>query len=440
MKKMKKALSVLFAFALLFALLPAAPAEAAGLPLSIAASRNSYTMTVVSGGASAAVAAVLDGKTIAVHGLSEQLIETLRAGGGDVIVLDFNTLGLDISAATLTVEEFRALSHAEHWSPDLLLELPAGSVRFDTAALDFLSGKASGGDITLTLSRIPYGKLMPEQQAAVWELDPLAIFDLHVNVGLTYRAGSLGDGRAVVRFAPDGEEPGAELWHLASDGQLTRVPAKQESGMLAAELDHFSNYVVTRRPPACPQDETCPISAFRDADPAAWYHDGVHYVLENKLMGGEGDGSFAPDKPVTRAMIAQILWNMEGRPAYAGTSGFSDVAADAWYAPAVRWADAESVVDGIGEDRFGPDEALTREQLITILYRYANYKDVNVDAASELSRYTDADAISPWARSAMQWADASGLITGRTAAAIQPGDPVTRAEIATTVMRYCTQF
>ena len=176
---------------------------------------------------------------------------------------------------------------------------------------------------------------------------------------------------------------------------------------------------------------------YSDLDANEWYADGVRYVLEHGIMSGYGDGKFGPNDTTSRAMIAQILYNMEGKPAYSGMSDFTDVNANDWYAAAIRWASAEGIVGGYGNGKFGPNDELTREQLVTILYRYAKYKGVNVSAQASLAAYNDAASVSDWATEAMQWAVGSRLISGKTTTTLNPQDKATRAEIATIIMRYC---
>jgi hypothetical protein len=191
----------------------------------------------------------------------------------------------------------------------------------------------------------------------------------------------------------------------------------------------------------CPKDESCPISAFNDASATAWYHDGVHFVLENGIMRGYGNGKFGPADTTSRAMMAQILWNLEGKPEVSFTLSYTDLGTDAWYTEAVRWASAQGIMDGYGNGKFGPNDAMTREQLVTIVYRYAKYKGIDVSAGenTNILSYADAQNVSQWAIPAMQWAVGSGLITGRTASTLNPGDNASRAEIATIMMRYCTE-
>ena len=187
---------------------------------------------------------------------------------------------------------------------------------------------------------------------------------------------------------------------------------------------------------------TCPLSAFTDLDKSKWYHDGVHWALENGIMSGYGNGKFGPNDTASRAMMAQILWNLEGRPDSDYTLGFTDVSAGMWYVEAIRWATAETIMDGYGNGVFGPSDAMTREQLVTIMYRYAKKKGINVSAGEDTNilSYDDAFDVSEWAIPAMQWAVGSGLITGRTNTTLNPKNTATRAEIATIIMRYCEEI
>ena len=196
----------------------------------------------------------------------------------------------------------------------------------------------------------------------------------------------------------------------------------------------------------CPKDKTCPISAYTDMKPTDWYHDGVHFVLESGFMNGYGNKLFGPGDPTTRAMAATIIWNMAGKPKSEGKMTFTDVKADQWYSTAVRWAAEVGVItgytDGItGELIFRPEDNVTREQLATMIYRYAQYRkiDVSVGADTNVRSYDDSFSIGVWAKEAMQWAVGSGLMSGRTASTLDPKANATRAEVATVIMRYSTK-
>lgn len=174
---------------------------------------------------------------------------------------------------------------------------------------------------------------------------------------------------------------------------------------------------------------------FDDVDASAWYADGVYYVAGQGIMTGSGNGAFSPDTVMSRAMLVQVLYNLEGQPEK-DASAFTDVAADAWYADAVAWAADAGIVTGVSNTTFAPDVTMTREQIATILYRYAAYKGYDVTASNDLSGYADAGEIGSYAVEAMGWANGAGLITGSTATTLNPLGSATRAEVATILMRF----
>lgn len=184
----------------------------------------------------------------------------------------------------------------------------------------------------------------------------------------------------------------------------------------------------------CPQDETCPIAEFEDSDPKAWYHDGVHYALEENLMKGINDTEFQPEATATRAMIVTILWRLEGQP-YGGSTSFTDVIDGAWYEDAVAWAAGSDIVTGYANNTFGPMDPITREQMAAILYRYAEYKGMDVSASTGLGSFSDAASVGAWAEKAVKWACAEGLINGIGGKLVPQGN-ASRAEVATILFRF----
>ena len=189
----------------------------------------------------------------------------------------------------------------------------------------------------------------------------------------------------------------------------------------------------------CLHDAACPMNDFSDLEPMAWYHDGVHYVLDNGIMGGTGGGKFEPNTATTRAMIVTILWRLEGEPEADYAMAFADVPEGQWYTEAIRWAASTGIVSGYSDVAFGPNDAITREQLSAILYRYAQSKgaDVSIGEDTNLLSFADAGDWSDWSVSALQWAVGSGIINGKDGKLVPKGD-ASRAEAATMLMRYCT--
>lgn len=193
---------------------------------------------------------------------------------------------------------------------------------------------------------------------------------------------------------------------------------------------------------ACDGGADCPLWDFTDLNVNAWYHDGVHFCIDEGLMEGYGNGLFGPNDTLSRAQLCQIIYNMEGQPATSGSSVFTDVADGAWYADAVTWAASQGIVGGYGNGLFGPEDNITREQLAAILYRYAQAKgyDVSVGEDTNILSYTDALEISEYAIPAMQWACGAGVIEGVTDSTLVPQGDATRAQAAVMLMRFCEEY
>ena len=188
----------------------------------------------------------------------------------------------------------------------------------------------------------------------------------------------------------------------------------------------------------CDKGEYCPLTGFTDLDKAMWYHNGIHWALEEGVMAGTGATTFSPNTATTRAMLVTMLWSMEGKPEPEKTATFTDVKAGSWYEKAVLWASQEELTAGTSATTFSPNEELTREQLATFLRRYAEYKGADVSASKDLAGYTDAGQISSWAVNAVKWAVAVGIISGTSETTLSPKKSATRAEVATMLMRCCT--
>lgn len=182
----------------------------------------------------------------------------------------------------------------------------------------------------------------------------------------------------------------------------------------------------------CDGGEDCPIHAFTDLSADAWYHEAVDYVLDNGLMGGYGNGNFGPNDTLSRAQLAQILYNKEGRPAVSNNGAFNDVPGSMWCADAVTWANANGIVGGYGNGSFGPNDPITREQLAVMLWRYAG----SPTSSHSLEQFTDEDRISGYAREAMRWANENGIVNGFGNGLLGPQGNATRAQVAQMLMNF----
>ena len=175
---------------------------------------------------------------------------------------------------------------------------------------------------------------------------------------------------------------------------------------------------------------------FTDVSEKDWFYGDVMFVYENGLMLGTSKTLFSPHGTATRGMMATILWRMEGNPVPKGKNSFTDVEAGTWYADAITWTAENGIFAGYGKDKFGPDDPITREQLAAIFYRYADYKGYDLTVKGNLDKFKDADKITDYAKTAMQWAVGSGLVKGKSGNLLDPQGTATRAEIAAMLHRF----
>ena len=228
------------------------------------------------------------------------------------------------------------------------------------------------------------------------------------------------------------------LGHAWDSGKVTKQPTATETGV--------RTYTCTR----CSATKTetipaggCPSAGFTDVPPESnWAHAGIDYCVANGIMGGMGDGTFAPTGTTTRAQIVQILYNLEGTPAVSGTTPFTDLTAN-WYKPAILWAYQNNVVAGTSPTTFDPDQPVTREQIAVILTQYMFHvlKMNRTWTPADLSKFPDGAQVSGWAKEAMQDAVALGLINGTKApdgvVYLDPQGSATRQQVATILMNFC---
>ena len=182
--------------------------------------------------------------------------------------------------------------------------------------------------------------------------------------------------------------------------------------------------------------ETPSKTKFNDVSANDWFASAVDYVTGKGMMNGTADNTFSPKANTTRGMVVTVLYRLENQPSTSAAS-FTDVASGAYYANAVAWANANGIVSGYGSGKFGPNDKVTREQLAAILYRYAQYKKYDVSGAKSLDGYTDAQSVSSYAVPALQWANAVGVVTGKSGNKLDPKGNATRAEVAAMLMRFC---
>ena len=181
-------------------------------------------------------------------------------------------------------------------------------------------------------------------------------------------------------------------------------------------------------------------ASFTDVAADRWSYSSVIYAVGKGYMVGTAKDRFSPENPLTRAMIATVLWRREGSPKPKASSGFEDVADGAWYADAVAWAKENGVVNGVSKTRFAPDTNVTREQLATMLYRFSQSGPVFVTDRADITTFNDFSEVSDWATDALGWAVEAGLVKGVSGNRLSPGGNATREQFAAIIERYDGKF
>ena len=219
-----------------------------------------------------------------------------------------------------------------------------------------------------------------------------------------------------------------ETWEDINIPGLTLYYIEGKAGWTSPTWNGYPTAVWT------PDDKPAEPVVFTDVAEKAWYHDAVEYAVTNGLMKGVGNGKFDPEGSMTRAMLVTVLWRYEGEPAE-GENTFIDVPDGTWYTEAVAWAAANGVVGGVGNGKFEPEGNITREQMATILFRYAQKKGIDTSKRGGLSGFPDSGKVSSWAKDAIQWAVAEDIINGSDGKLLPQGN-ATRAQVATILMRF----
>ena len=185
----------------------------------------------------------------------------------------------------------------------------------------------------------------------------------------------------------------------------------------------------------CDGGELCPSAHLTDVELNAWYHEAVDYVVEHGIMAGVSATAFQPNGSLTRGQVVQILHNLEGKPEETAEAPFTDTAGH-WALEAIAWAAQNNVVAGYDDGTFGPEKLVTREEFAQMMYNYAKFKGYDLTAGGDLTQFPDAGAISDWAETALSWANGKGLINGHDNGTIDPQDNTTRAQAASIMKNF----
>ena len=422
------------------------PAPSGGGSSSGSGGTPAVTVPVSGSSDTVHVSASVSGSTAEVKEVKKTELD--KIGTDSAVVIDLSGLNKGVTGVTLSTDTIDSICKTE--ADGVTIKLPSAELRVDRQTLVAVTEQAAGSKLRLVVEPDSTARstMTAAQRSTLAGMKNAAALEAYfVSNGTRIRDFKGGSVELSIPYRADGA---IRAWFLKEDGTREPVSARYDKENAQLILHHFSHYVIEELDSSvaytvCAKDDSCPLGAFGDLTAAAWYHDGVHYCLENGLMRGASGGKFLPDGSTTRAQLVTILWRLEGNPAPVSTADFSDVADGVWYAEAVRWTAGCGVVKGYDNGRFGPNDAVTREQMAAILYRYAQHKGYDVIAGEDTNILSsdDAFAVSEYAIPAMQWACGSGLMTGAQrdgGMALAPRDTATRAQTATLLTRFQSTF
>ena len=409
-------------------------------------SAPAVTVPVSGSGDTVHVSASVSGSTAEVKEIKSAQLD--KIGTDSAVVIDLSGLNKGVTSVTLSTDTIDSICKTE--ADGVTVKLPSAELRVDRQTLAAVTEQAAGSKIRLVVEpdSTARGTMTAAQKSTLAGMKNAAALEAYF-VSNNTRIHDFKGG-SVELSIPYRANGAIRAWFLKEDGTREPVSARYDKENAQLILHHFSHYVIEELDSSaaytvCAKDDSCPLGAFGDLTATAWYHDGVHYCLENGLMRGVSGGKFLPDGSTTRAQLVTILWRLEGSPETTGAVCFGDTAGGAWYTEAVRWAAGCGVVKGYDNECFGPDDAVTREQMAAILYRYAQHKGYDVSAGEDTNilSFDDAFAVSEYAIPAMQWACGSGMVHGIArdgGMLLAPGDTTTRAQTATLLMRFQSAF
>jgi hypothetical protein len=352
-------------------------------------------------------------------------------GNGEPIVIVPETTG-SVNSMKVELGKDALSTVAQQTSSDLIVQTPVGTVTLSHDAISSIASQASGSTVTVSLETVDKTALSADQQKAVGDD---AVYDISILSG--GKNISSFNGESITISLPftlkDGQDPkNVTVWYLNDEGKLEKMNCAYDktTGLATFNTTHLSKYLVSYT------EAEVWKNPFTDVKTGDWFYSAVEFAGKNNLFNGTTTTTFEPNPPMSRALFATGLYRLEGSPAVTGTNNFADVKSGEWYTDAVLWANANGIVGGYGNGMFGTTDNVTREQMAVILYNYAKYKGYDVTKTIDLKAYTDAGSISGYAQAAMIWANAEGLLTGRTTTTLVPDGSSSRAEVATILMRF----
>jgi len=345
---------------------------------------------------------------------AEAKVETAKTG--EAVATATVEAPASAKAATLPAAVIEAVTKAD--TAELTVKVGEVSVALDKTAVEAV--KATGGEAPVISATPVAAKELPaELQSAT------TAYDFKVSG----KGVNFGGGSAVVSvpYTKTDSSKAVAVYHVDAAGNKTRVyDVTLTAGTINIPTTGWSTYAVLEVAPL-------PFTDVKDTD---WFYGSVQYAVDNSLFNGTSATTFAPNDTMTRAMLVTVLWRMAGSPVVNYAMSFSDVPEGEWYAEAVRWAASEKLVTGYENGCFGANDAVTREQMVSILYRYATLKKYDTtQGGMAIREYSDYASISSYAATAMDWGVNAGLLNGSDGK-LNPASGASRAEVAAVLMRF----
>lgn len=370
------------------------------------------------------VQATVSGSTAKIKNVTAEQLD--KVGTGKEVTVDLSSLNKSVTGVTFPKTTLENIAESE--ASGLEVKLPGGTTAvFDKTTVAAIAEQAEGNDIQLVIDTTLKAAqvLTGAQKSAIQGMKSALVLEAYFTSN-GKRISNFKGGEAELTVSYPTTKP-VRVWYLTEEGALEEVPSSFDGKSASFVVKHFSNYVIEQLDgssyASCPQDATCVYAKFTDANTRAWYHDGVHYCVENGMMNGVGNDLFAPGATLTRGMVVTML---------ARLSGVDTATNGVWYVPGQEWAVANGISDGTNMTA-----NITREQLATMLYRYALLKGVDTAKFTENTNtlsYDDVFTISDWAASGMHFCIAAGVVNGDNGM-LYPTNTATRAEAATMFQR-----
>ncbi len=328
--------------------------------------------------------------------MGAEIVRQAQQNSSDKVVIAPEIAG-EVTRTEVTIPAGTAAEIGEKTDADLVVETPAGDVTIPNGALSELDGaitvatEAKGGAVSVEVAAD--GEILTQVPGGIRAALPL------------------GDGEVAVIVGEDGTE--------------TIVPKSL--------VDGGETYVLLRGSATVKIKDNS--RSFTDMPESEAYVRTIDFVSSHELFQGTGAETFSPSASMDRAMMVTVLWRLESEAAPTAVENYSDVSASAWYAESVAWAEENGIANGYGNGIYQPKKAISRQEMVTMLYRYAIFAGMDTDRTDDLAAFADAGDVSGYAREAIAWAVANGIITGTDSGRLNPSGSASRAQVATVVMR-----